>query len=267
MLPYIEIGNVIRIPTYGLTFVVGFLLAAFLCIRFAKRLGRNTDETLFAALFAVVGIGVGAKLFYVLTFVPQIIRHPVHFWNALNNAPFQVLNLIFGGLVFYGGLIGGALAIYVYCKVKKIDANAQFMIMVPYFPLIHAFGRVGCFLAGCCYGVEYHGIFAVTFPEGSHCPGTRFPTQLCEVFVNLLIFVVLILLRKYKTKDGLTLTTVYTLSYATARFFIEFMRGDEIRGVFGPFSTSQYISLALIITFSAVAFFRLRRKSRTEKAA
>lgn len=263
MYPYIHITDKINISTYGLLFICGFLLAGLLCLRYAKSLGRDTDETIFAALFSIVGIGAGAKIFYVLSVLPGIIKNFGTFRTLLKDYPLAALSYTFGGLVFYGGLIGGAVTIYIYCKINKIDPNLQFSIMVPYFPLIHAFGRVGCFLAGCCYGVEYDGIFAVTFPPESECPGSRFPTQLCEVAVNIVIFAVLILLRKYKTKDGLTLTTVYTLSYTTARFFIEFMRGDAVRGVFGPFSTSQYISIALILIFTVVIFVRRHRRNRT----
>ena len=121
--------------------------------------------------------------------------------------------------------------------------------IAPAIPFFHVFGRIGCHLAGCCYGMEYHGPFAVTFPfnefNTESAGVSRVPTQLMEVSFNFILFLVLYFYIKNKPKPGRPLG-IYLVAYSIMRFSIEFFRGDVGRGGFLLLSTSQWISLALL---------------------
>ena len=114
-------------------------------------------------------------------------------------------------------------------------------------PLIHAFGRIGCFLAGCCYGIPYCGYFNVVFPKNSFAPQgiNLFPIQLCEAFFLILLsFFLLYLTLKNKSRH---MVLIYLFCYSIIRFILEFLRYDSARGKVLFFSTSQWISLIILI--------------------
>ncbi|NLB90423.1 MAG: prolipoprotein diacylglyceryl transferase [Clostridiales bacterium] len=119
--------------------------------------------------------------------------------------------LLQGGQVFYGGAIGGIGAL-VGLKVTKADANAMTKIILPTIPLGHALGRIGCFLAGCCYGMPYYGPCSITFtyPAGNlplHIP--LFPVQLLEALINLLLFILLMKLSKKHSTIHIALVYIF----------------------------------------------------------
>ena len=132
-------------------------------------------------------------------------------------------------------------------------------MVVPAFPLFHGFGRIGCFMAGCCYGVklatpaELFGIFTLD----------RLPVQLIEAGFEFLLFAVLLFCEKKQAKTD-TLQ-IYLITYAIFRFCIEFFRGDAIRGIFLGFSTAQWVSLA-IITCYVYRHFKMCRTGRKTEA-
>ena len=151
--------------------------------------------------------------------------------------------LINGGLVFYGGLFGVMFGIFVVCKFRRRDYSQIINIITPAFPLFHIFGRLGCLLAGCCYGIECTwGVIMHSEPSI-----IRFPVQFIESLGNIIIFVMLLLVElKFQThKHNLK---VYLISYSLFRFVLEFYRADIIRGIwFGGLSTAQCISLIILI--------------------
>ena len=183
---------------------------------------------------------IGAKLLYLITNIPLLIQSE----NILDT----VLQMLRGGFVFYGGLIGGILGIFIYAKQFKIEFKSLLLTIVPVIPLVHAIGRIGCLCAGCCYGMEYHGFGAITFHNSLIAPNEipLFPTQILESICNLLIFVILII--TYKKYIGTYKTVgLYCMLYSIVRFILEFFRGDLIRGIYLGISTSQWISIALLI--------------------
>lgn len=245
MIPYIYIFGY-PLPMYGLLAMLGFALAVVAAMRLAKRHGLPSMDVLFASFYCGIGVILGAKLMYFITMLPKFISN---FDKFLAN-PFAVLMYVFGGFVFYGGLIGGALGVVIYCKQFKLPLSPFMNIAAPAIPLMHGIGRIGCLCAGCCYGMEYDGIFAITFPDNDFTHDMsgvpRFPTQLVETTVNLILFVFLYLyLRKRKRKDGQALG-IYLIVYGIMRFLLEFVRGDMIRGGAAGLSTSQWISIALL---------------------
>lgn len=244
MLPYITILGK-ELPSYGLCMAAGVGFALLLLLYTAKLRGISLSDALTCAIYAVVGGLVGAKLLYLIVELPNIIVDPSYLLNAL-----------MGGFVFYGGLIGGVAGGWLFTRTHKVPFFDMADVAIPSVALGHAFGRLGCFLAGCCYGRSCESPFSVVFPEGSFAPAgiPILPTQLFEaVFVLLLAGVLLLILKR--TKKPARPMAWYLILYGAWRFFIEFFREDP-RGAVGALSTSQFISLFLIPIGILLLFLR-----------
>lgn len=264
MLPYIDIFG-LQLPMYGLLAIFGFILGVIVAVRMAKRYGIPTMDVLFASFYCAMGLIIGAKLLYFITMLPKFIAN----FDVFLANPFGVIMYVFGGFVFYGGLIGGALGVLLYCKQFHLSVTPFMNVAAPAIPLMHAFGRLGCLCAGCCYGMEYHGHFAITYPLNSMTQGMagvpRFPTPLVEVAVNLILFVFLfIYMRKADRKPGQGLG-IYLVVYSIMRFLLEFARADDIRGGFLGLSTSQIISLLLLPFGIWLIVRKINSKSEAEE--
>ena len=168
--------------------------------------------------------------------------------------------LLSGGYVFYGGLFGGLLAAVSYCRRYRISLRAAADFYAPALPLFHVFGRIGCFLAGCCWGIE--APWGVVYTHSLAAPNgvTLFPVQLTEAVCNLAICMVLLLrerrLSGRQPTGGALL--LHAALYACVRFLLEFWRGDAVRGHFLFFSTSQWISV-LILFAIGIYFWNIVR--------
>ncbi|MBR2658994.1 prolipoprotein diacylglyceryl transferase [Candidatus Saccharibacteria bacterium] len=256
MLPVITIfGH--DFSMYAICACVGILLALFVAMKTAKRLKVDDNNVLILGLVSAIGIFLGGHILYALTNFHLIIE----FFQKIDqvNSFGLFLNcflIIFGGQVFYGGLIGGLIAGYIYLKKTKKDVALYAYIAAPSIPLFHAFGRIGCFLGGCCYGVEWeHGITYHNDPIEIANGTPRLPIQLIEAGCNFALFGVLYYLqRKGKCKNSLIF--IYLAAYSIIRFIDEFFRGDAYRGFIGPLSTSQFISI-LIFIFAICGIIRL----------
>ncbi len=174
-----------------------------------------------------------------------------------------------GGMVFYGGFIGGVIGILIYCRFinKKLNKDNFLDIYAVITPLFHVFGRIGCFLGGCCFGVESEIGFTVhgNTLNPSINDVNRFPIQLVEAGINLLIFLfILYLFKKDIMRDKLIY--VYMLIYPVVRFIDEFFRGDTYRGFLFGLSTSQWISIILFV-FAVIMLIVKRNKSKSNAAA
>lgn len=253
MYPYIKVFS-IHIPTYGLCVCLAVILCAVLSFKKAKKMMVDTNDLLI--VFAVsIGVGMfGGNLLY------NLVTYDIKtLWGIIISGQISLLQKT--GTVFYGGLIGGAFAAIITSKLLKMQIGKLEMCVVPYIPLGHAIGRIGCLLAGCCYGFPYHGIFAVStklYPGG----GAFFPIQCVEAIFNLLITGVLLLYAKRRRRD-FSITSLYIILYSALRFFLEFFRGDDIRGNFYIFSTSQWISLILFL-ISLIFYFTKCRAGAKE---
>ncbi|AFA49734.1 prolipoprotein diacylglyceryl transferase [Acetobacterium woodii] len=236
MYPLIHIFQY-AIPTFGILFLIGCGCGFLLAILTAKKYQITTMDAMFFGLFAMIGGIIGAKLLYIIIDLPNLIASP-------ETALMQLAN---GGAVFYGGLIGGILGGFFYTHLYHLDAIKFFDIAVPSLALAQAFGRIGCFFNGCCYGIPYDGWGAVYYPIGAYPPAGigLFPAQLTEsTFLFILTPVLMIILMKNKT-PGFT-TGFYLVAAGIFRFINEFFRSDP-RGTIGFLSTSQAISLFIII--------------------
>lgn len=242
MLPTIEfLGR--EISLYGLMGVIGIFFGVVAAISRRKIYDIKKEDVLFSSCYAGIGLLIGAKLLFIITMLPDLIKNK----DILIANPRLLLHILSGGLVFYGGLMGAVLGFYVYSKQYKIKLINIMDLIAPSIPLIHGFGRIGCFTAGCCYGIEYDGLFHVIFEQSQIAPNAvaLLPVQLISSGINFLGCIALFIFARKKRKPGKVIG-VYFIFYSIGRFFIEFFRGDVARGIFFGISTSQWISLALI---------------------
>ena len=256
------------IGLYPLLSLAGLLLAGFIASRAAKKRGLDDNAMLMMLLSICGGLLVGSHLLYAITnarFIAELFRS--RFQVITSFARFiDVISFIFGGSVFYGGLIGGMLAAALYARKAKVDFGAYSDAIAPSVPLFHVFGRIGCFFGGCCYGVECSFGFTFTRSPSEIANGvSRFPIQLAEAAFNLVIFIVLAYLQKNnRLKSRIFL--LYLIIYPVGRFILEFWRGDEIRGFVFGLSTSQFISILLVIFASVMLLVRARADKTGGKA-
>lgn len=222
----------LTIPMYGVMSALG-MLAAFVLLGLTRKHTRfSEDQALSAALWAIIMGFLGAKVLYWIVEIDQIIADPSYLLHTLRE-----------GFVFYGALIGGLGGVAIYSLRKKLPFFSLTDYFIPGLVIGHAFGRIGCFFAGCCYGMECETPISVVFPAGGAAPAgiPLLPTQLMESAFLFLLCAFLVW-RLTKKKPFGTVSGWYMVLYGVWRFVIEFFRSDE-RGAVGALSTSQFISL------------------------
>ena len=247
--------------TYGIFAALGATIAALYIISTFQNENYKGIKISILGLGWGLGVLFGGKILYFLTRLPEVI-------DKLDRATskgdkWDAISFGFSGLVFYGGLIGGLIFTIILCKLFKMNTIKFLDYITPAIPLFHAFGRVGCFLTGCCYGIPSDFGFTTTDAILKSCNGVnRFPVQLLEAALNLVLFVVLFIMRKKpckKMRRGDIFFT-YIFSYSIIRFCLEFLRGDALRGLWAGVSTSQWIGIAFIIlTLVHIIFFRKKQ--------
>ena len=261
MLPFLHIGP-LTIASYGTMVLLGILSGVLLIWLRARRHLFPFQDALFAYTYGILGLVIGAKLFYLVHAIPQLVVILSEQAASLD----LFIGMLTSGFVFYGGLLGGLAGILIYAKQFGIPFSNLLEIIIPAVPLAHGFGRVGCFMAGCCYGIPYDGPFCVVFELSPVAPlyTSLFPVQLLESMLLFLLTAFLLVFDKY-SKKPLSLTGLYLLLYSVIRMVTEVLRGDEIRGSFLFFSTSQWISIALFIV-GIIVLIRMKnpRQSRQE---
>ena len=253
-----------EIGTYAIMGILGLFACATVAYFALKKENVSIEDIIILILVIMAGLFVGGHLLCGITNYDSIIK-------ILKNASAlgfkNTVILIFeyfSGLVFYGGFLGGIAALKIYLHYSKPEYSKSVLDFYAFsVPLFHFFGRIGCFLGGCCYGIESdfgfiaHGNKLVPLINGVR----RFPVALLEASLNLIIFIVILyLFKKGKFKEKLIY--FYMVLYSVVRFFVEFLRGDEIRGIFFGLSTSQWISICLFIT-GVFALLRATRITRT----
>ena len=244
----------LRIPSYGFFIALGVILANMAALFVLKKTGQDFNDFTILEAYCILGAFTGAKVLYLMVSFEKIN------WKRVTDSLY-FSGLMQKGFVFYGGLIGGLLFVFMAGKFHKIKSEPYIRNFVFLIPFIHGFGRIGCFMAGCCYGIPYKGIGAVVFPEGSYALAgvSLFPVQLLEAI--LLIMTALILINLQIRKKWFYTIETYLLIYGIIRFCLEYLRYDEERGSFAGLSTSQWISIALILGACTSIF--VNRKKRT----
>lgn len=234
---FIHIGS-LTIRWYGVMAALGFMSGYWVIHRHRKLAGMSSDQVSNLIFLSMIFGIVGARIFYV-----------VQFWSQFKGHPLEIIRIDHGGLVFYGGFLLVISAVIVFCRKQKLDVWRVMDVVALGLPLGHAFGRVGCFLNGCCYGKPTECLLGVKFPAGTppaeHYPGLYLhPVQLYEVVANLMLFAVLLLMIK-RVKRG-QIAALYFIGYGMIRFVDEFFRGDHTNLIFGIFTTAQFIGLFLV---------------------
>ncbi len=247
-----------HLPTYGVLLVTAILGGIYTSMRLGRRVGMDSAQILDFCTWAILVALVGAKVLMVLTEWSYFRAHPGEI--------FSYSTLMAGG-VFYGGFLAALFFTIWYVRVQKLSFWKLTDVLAPAVALGQSVGRLGCFSAGCDYGTPTTAPWGVVFTsnfahEVAGVPlGVRMhPTQLYESAATLVIFGLLLWWFPRKKHDG-DVFLGYLGLYAVARFFLEFLRGDEDRGfVFHHLlSTSQFIALLALAGIAAVVIWRRLR--------
>ena len=245
-----EIGG-LKIHSYGAFVAAGFLAAIWVAAGEVRRKGQDPETFYDMAFWIVVAAVAGARLFHVLVYWPYYAADPREIYRLWN-----------GGLVFYGGLLAAGAASVAFLRRRRLPFLPVADAAALGIPLGLAFGRIGCTLAGCCYGKPTTVPWAIVFSDPAslaplHIP--LHPTQPYESLAGLAIFGILFATRDRFVTPGMRFWTMLVL-YGVARSLLEIFR-DDPRGFLGPFSESQVVSAALVL-YAAISIARARAGAR-----
>lgn len=235
----------LEVKGYGVMISIGIISALLLLLYISKKKGYNEDKVWSVFFSAILGGIIGGKLLWIITDFKLIMDDP------------SILKNIGYGFVIYGAIIGGAIGVYIYCKKFRWNTLEFFDMAVPGVALAQGFGRIGCLLAGCCYGAHTDSPLGIEFPHSLFAPsGVKLhPTQIYSSIFDFLLGIFLLWYFNRKHKDG-QVFGLYIIIYSVGRFLIEFLR-DDPRGNVGVFSTSQFIAIFTLV-FGVVMFFKYK---------
>lgn len=238
---------------YGLMIGIGFVLAVLIGGLRTKKLGLSDDLFTNIAICLLIFGFMGGKLLYIIVNFKLFLQDPLTHLGS-------------EGFVVYGGIIVGIFSIFVYCKIKKLSFLSYMDMMSPAVMINQGFGRIGCFMAGCCHGRPTTSAFSVTFTD-PHCLAPTgvplIPTQPISAAFDLLVAVFLFAIQR-KVKYRGTVSGLYLMLYGVGRFIIEIFRGDLDRGTVGILSTSQFISIFMVIFAAGYLYVVNKKKLETE---
>ncbi len=238
----------ITLFTYGFMIAVAFVIAIIFVFREAHREGINTEKFADLGFFIIISGIIGSRILYILINWPEYLKHPLSIFKVWE-----------GGLVFYGGILGAMITSVFLLKRYKLPFWEMMDIFAPAVVLAQAIGRIGCFMAGCCYGISTNIPWAVKFNNyNTLAPRNIFihPTQLYHSFANIIIFLILIyILRKRRHFKG-QIFSLYICLYSVGRLLVEFFRGDSWKYFFGFMNLTQGISIIIFLCGLYIYFWR-----------
>ncbi|MFH0800120.1 MAG: prolipoprotein diacylglyceryl transferase [Pseudomonadota bacterium] len=252
----------ITIYSYGVMVAAAFLVALAWIVRESRRLDQDPAKAMDLAFYVILAAIVGSRILHV-----AVSERERFFAN-----PLMFFRIWEGGLVFYGGLIASIAVGTWYIRRHRMPVLITFDIFAPAVALGHSVGRLGCLLAGCCYGraVGHPAWYAIVFQPSPRTFAPTgiplYPAQTMESMGELSIFLILLLIRRFKSFNG-QLISSYLMLYAVLRSFNEYFRGDVERGfVVGRwFSTSQFISI-LMFAAGLALYLKERKTARCAEA-
>ncbi len=209
------------VHTYGVLLATGFLSAVGFCVHQARRYGENPQRILDLCFYILIAAILGSRIYFVAIEWPYFSEHPK-----------EILNLTSGGLVFYGGAIGGTLTAMFLMWKWKLPFWRTCDLMAPAVPIGIFFGRLGCFAAGCCYGRETNVPWAAVFRDAATLAPRDVPihpTQLYASLDGVVLFVALVLLQRVKRFDGQVFCALL-IGYAVLRYLVEEPFRADARG-------------------------------------
>jgi len=252
---------------YGTMLCLSVIVGRLLAIRLATRAGMDAELADRCIVWTLVGACVGARLLYVVTNLDQF------------DSVLDVFKWWKGGLVAYGGFLGGFVGTLAFCRRHRLNVLAWTDAVAPSLCVGLMLTRVGCFLAGCDFGQPWNGPWAVRFPAGSLASQQQasqgllpsaampslpvHPTQIYESLAGLALLLIAAVVRRRQTVPGQAFLAV-VLGYSVCRYVIEIFRADLDRGNVGPFSASQFIAIATFV--AAALFLWIRGRSRTMRS-
>lgn len=249
--------SILGIPAYFFCACIGLVIAicTYISLLFSKEYLLSQHMKVLA--ISIIGMAVVARAFGCLTGVYRIIGQgeKVTFESIKNT-----------GIVFYGGLLGLFLTYGLCIKVKLVDDEDYHVldVLAVVVPLFHAIARVGCFLAGCCFGIRSECPLAINYTvleKGCEITVPRLPVQLFESVFNLFLFIYLLMLLKNKNWKNKQILCRYLMLYSCGRFLLEFIRGDSARGLIAGISFSQMLSVLIWIVLFV---FNLKKRKTKE---
>lgn len=250
----LQIGS-FAIRSYGLMAALGFLAASYLLDRNRNYANLTKDQSGTLLILALISGLLGARIFYVTQFFYE---------KGFADDPITIFYIHRGGLVFYGGFILAFITVVLYSWKKHLDIIRVLDVFVPALTAAHGFGRIGCFLNGCCYGAETTSWWGVTAPKGSYLWFDTLgkpvhPVQLLEAGENFLLCILFCWLLK-KVKRGVVISC-YLIVYGVLRCFNETLRGDN--DLFWKLTPAQWIGILLITSRTAMLCFFLRHEKKS----
>lgn len=254
---------------YGVFAALGFLAGFALLHYRGKHRPIGGDRAADLAFLAIIGGLLGARILYVL-----------QNWSFYSSRPLEIVRIDHGGLIFYGGFFGAALLVAVGSRLKGCELRDVADLFAPVLPLGHAFGRVGCFLNGCCFGRPWRGPGSVRYPAGSDVMAVQeelgviepaalacepvFPVQLVAAAGNALICLLLLRMEGRLRHKG-QLFALYVIGYAAFRFGTEFLRGDYLDRTWGL--TFAQLFCIVLLPAGLIAFYLLARYDAARQQA
>lgn len=227
------------IPSYFIFVTIGIITGFVLCLILAKKQKLNIAETAAFLIFLLVVSLIGSKLYLIISKLSFFIKNPKTLGTVIKS-----------GGVFYGGLIVGILFSLLYTRLFKINFKKLADVLAAPVALGHSIGRIGCFLAGCCYGKLCNLPWAVKYPGHS---SPVHPTQIYESILNFLNFIFLMVIFKKRKFDG-QVFLLYCINYSMIRFITEFFRGDPGRGYLNLFPNSSSLNPSIPQVISTIIF-------------
>ena len=228
----------ISLYSYGFMIALGAMAGVgYMAIQGKKDVGLTFDQANSLFLFICLAAFLGGKVFLIFEDPGRYIDEP--------------LKLLTGrGFVFYGSFLFAIPTMFIFFRTHKLPTYAMLDVMSVTTCLVHMFGRVGCFMAGCCYGKPTSSVFGVIFTnDACQAPlhASLHPTQLYEALYIFVVMIALIFLRGVKKFYGQLFLT-YLMLYAIGRFVLEYFRGDQARGfiIESVLSNSQFIAIMIL---------------------
>ena len=217
--------NFENIPMYSLFIIISLVINCIVIFILGKKQKTDKNTILCSLVYEIIGIIVGAKILNLIQ-----VKENTSFYYA--------------GFSSYGGVIGGIIALIVFCKLYKISILKLLNIYIPVLPLLYSISKLGCFFSGCCYGIEYSGFGNIIYDVATEAPiGVKlFPIQLLESLINFLIFVYIL----YKYQENIENTRIIQKVFilcGICKFVLEFLRYSWS----GILSSTQFISICFIL--------------------
>lgn len=241
----------LHVSYYGFLIAMGMLLGIIVACYNAKKRGLKSDDILLLACYVIPLAILGARSYYVI------------FFGGISSFG-EFFKIWEGGMAIYGGIIGGAIAVTLFCLIHKKNFFDVADVAVPSLALGQCIGRIGCIFAGCCYGEEIVNSSLHFFPIGMQIDGVwHYATQFYESFSCLIIFVVFMILINKKVSTRGIMLSLYLICYGVTRFWIEILRGDSL--YLGSVKVSQLLSGILVVAGVVMLTIILVNKRKRNK--